>query len=144
MINKVVELIQYHDCEIPKSRAAVNRLANKLHYNDFVTLMQMRWCDIMAQNALHPTWAARLKTADRAAELYEKMQKEGEVFSLKNLAIDGNDVLSLGVLQGAEVGMYLNVVLNQVVSGCLANERDILLKHLKILVEESENETFFC
>lgn len=144
MINKVVELIQYHDCEIPKSRAAVNRLANKLHYNDFVTLMQMRWCDIMAQNALHPTWAARLETADQAAELYGKMQKEGEVFSLKNLAIDGNDVLSLGVLQGAEVGMYLNVVLSQVVSGCWANERDILLKHLKTLVEESKNETFFC
>ena len=98
----------------------------------------------MAQNALHPRWAARLETTDQAAELYGKMQKEGEVFSLKNLAIDGNDVLSLGVLQGAEVGMYLNVVLSQVVSGCWANERDILLKHLKTLVEESKNETFFC
>ena len=52
--------------------------------------------------------------------------EKGSCFSLKQLAVNGNDLLALG-LSGPEVGRTLQNLLNQVMDGTLANRRDALL-----------------
>lgn len=143
-ICQVLELIGRHEFEIPQSRASVNRLANKLHYTDFVTLMQMRRCDIMAQNPLHLSWAERLERADKAAELYEKMLDEQDLFTLKNLAIDGSDVMALGVPEGKEVGQWLRYALEQVMDGHWENDKYLLRGNLQacIIKEAMSDDSF--
>ena len=52
--------------------------------------------------------------------------EKGNCFSLKQLAVNGNDLLALG-LSGPEVGQTLQNLLNQVMDGTLPNRRGALL-----------------
>ena len=53
--------------------------------------------------------------------------EKGSCFSLKRLAANGNDLLTMG-LSGPEIGRVLQLLLNKVIDGVLPNDRDVLLK----------------
>ena len=50
-----------------------------------------------------------------------------EAFSLKDLAVKGDDLLALGVPRGPEIGRILNELLEAVLSGELPNQREALI-----------------
>ena len=50
-----------------------------------------------------------------------------QCFSLKDLAVDGNDVIACGVAPGPEVGRILEQLLMKVIDGELPNDREVLL-----------------
>ncbi len=52
--------------------------------------------------------------------------EKGSCFSLKQLAVNGNDLLHLG-LSGPEVGRTLQTLLERVMDGRLPNDRETLL-----------------
>lgn len=54
-----------------------------------------------------------------------------QCFSLKDLRINGSDVMALGVPQGKLVGDILNALLQEVISGKVPNDRDALLEMAK-------------
>jgi tRNA nucleotidyltransferase (CCA-adding enzyme) len=56
-------------------------------------------------------------------------------FSLKDLALNGDDLKELGVPQGAEIGRILDFLLNAVVEDEVANTREALLEKLKELTD---------
>jgi tRNA nucleotidyltransferase (CCA-adding enzyme) len=56
--------------------------------------------------------------------------KSQKCFSLKDLAVNGNDILSLGVA-GVKVGEILNTLLKRVMSGEIPNEKSVLLFEAK-------------
>ena len=60
----------------------------------------------------------------------EEIVAQGQCFSLKDLAVNGRDVIAAGIVPGPEVGRVLEGVLERVVSGELPNERKILLRLL--------------
>ena len=53
-------------------------------------------------------------------------------FSLRDLAVNGGDLLALG-LRGPAVGEALNALLEQVLDGTLPNEREALLDAVRRL-----------
>ena len=57
--------------------------------------------------------------------------KSGECFSLKHLAVTGDDLLSLG-LKGPELGEMLKFLLEYVMEYPENNKREILLRACKI------------
>ena len=59
-------------------------------------------------------------------EKMEEVLAEEQCFSLRHLAINGKDLLYLGIPQGPEIGRILNVLLEQVVEEALPNEPDAL------------------
>lgn len=71
---------------------------------------------------------------DRLAELDEIRTKVEQIIAkrqcltLKDLAVDGQDVIATGVTPGPEVGWILTGMLEQVLSGEVPNEREVLLK----------------
>ena len=52
-------------------------------------------------------------------------------FEVTDLAINGKDIIALGVPQGKEVGDTLEMVRKFVVGGIFPNNRDKILAHLK-------------
>ena len=66
---------------------------------------------------------------------YEYMEFEPsplyDDFEVTDLAINGKDIMSLGVPQGKQVGDTLEMVRKFVVGGIFPNDRDILIKRLK-------------
>ena len=74
---------------------------------------------------------------DRLTQLEEMRTKaaeivvQGQCFSLKNLAINGRDVIAAGVAPGPEVGRVLERLLERVTGGEIPNERERLLGLLR-------------
>ena len=50
---------------------------------------------------------------------------------MKDLAVNGKDVLAVGVKQGPAVGQVLNYLLNGVIDELFPNERDVLLEKIE-------------
>ncbi|MDD4088771.1 MAG: CCA tRNA nucleotidyltransferase [Tissierellia bacterium] len=53
-----------------------------------------------------------------------------QCYSLKTLAINGQDLIDAGMPKGKNIGILLNKVLNEVIEGNLENKKDILLQYI--------------
>jgi len=58
------------------------------------------------------------------------MKSHNIPFSLKNVPVNGNDLMDLG-LKGKEIGDAFVMVLNAIYEGSLKNEREPILDYLK-------------
>ena len=59
-------------------------------------------------------------------KLLEELQAENACLRLKDLAVNGNDLMTLGY-RGKEIGICLSALLEQVLEERLPNEKDALL-----------------
>ena len=62
----------------------------------------------------------------RILEVLEEIRSEDGCLSLKDLAVNGNDLVQIG-FSGRTIGLMLNWLLDQVMEETLPNERDVLL-----------------
>ncbi len=67
---------------------------------------------------------------EKAKSIAEQLLKEGACLTIRDLAVSGQDLLTLG-FKGPAVGDALNCLLEQVTEERLPNEKDILLEYLK-------------
>lgn len=66
-----------------------------------------------------------------------KLLKENAVYSLKGLAVNGNDLSDIGIT-GKKTGAVLNYLLEKVISGEIINEKNALLSKAKNFGEQSD------
>ncbi len=71
---------------------------------------------------------------ERVMKLADEVQQNNECVSLKQLKINGRDIMSLGNVKGKAVGEVLNKLLNSVICGKVDNEPEALKRQaVKIL-----------
>ncbi len=63
-------------------------------------------------------------------QIYQSILKNNECHSLKQLAINGSDLVALGY-QGKKISDTLNLLLNEVIEEKLSNNKEDLLKQIK-------------
>ena len=132
----VLELVKYHDIEIPVTKKSVLKLLNRLGEERALQLMDIKLADILAhapgtQGALIEKW----KIFNR---LLGEVLVEGNCFSRKNLAVNGNDIKALGVSEGPEMGRIIQTLMGEVMSEQLANEKEVLLNRANELKERRD------
>lgn len=86
----------------------------------------------------HPSCTYRYAEFDEVQSIMQKVLDEEACFSLKNLAINGNDLIAKG-LRGKQVGTALQVVLDAVMDGVIPNERVKLLDHVGLVMEKHKS-----
>ena len=64
--------------------------------------------------------------------MYQKILEKNQCLSLKELAVDGKDLIELGMKPGKELGEALEMLLGHVLDFPEDNTREALLKLLKI------------
>ena len=127
---RVVLLVERHDAQLPPRSQVIRRWLNRLGPEAFFQLLEVKRADNMGQ--------APEKVQDRLAELDEIKAKaeqilaERQCLTLKDLAVDGRDVIAVGVEPGPKVGQVLDGLLAQVLSGEAPNEREALLKIISL------------
>ena len=130
---QVTALVKYHDVPLEPRSRVVRRWLNRLGPEMFFQLLEVKRADSMGQDLV--------QTAERRRRLEEVRAKTEEVlaqkqcFSLRDLAVDGRDVLAAGIPPGPAVGRVLKAVLEQVLNGGVPNERPVLLTLVAELVE---------
>lgn len=67
---------------------------------------------------------------DRRRKLLEEILEDGDCVSLKDLAVNGGDLMAAGIRQGKEIGETLKYLLDLVLEDPSLNRKDILLLKL--------------
>ena len=126
---RVVTLVKYHDIQIPCLERSVRRWLGRLGPEAFFQLLEVKRADNMGQ--AYEKVKGRLAELEELRAMAEEVIVQGQCFSLKDLNVNGRDVLAAGVPAGPQVGRVLNGLLERVLRGELPNERDILLASIQ-------------
>ena len=127
----VVQLIEYHDATIVPTEKCVRRWLNKLGEEQFRRLLHVKIGDILSHNPA--TIGDRANDIFATRKILMDVLAKKQCFSFKDLAVNGRDIIALGVPQGPKVGEILKEVLRQVVDGEIENDRNALLKKVETL-----------
>lgn len=123
---KVVELVYYHDATFEVGKKYVKRWLNKIGEEQFRRLLNVRRADIKSQADINQ--GTRLQKIDNIGYILEEVLQDDECFSLKDLAVNGKDLIEIGYKPGKEIGEVLNNLLDSVISGENINEKEKLLE----------------
>ena len=123
---KVVQLVFYHDATFEVGNKYVRRWLNKIGVDQFQRLLVLRRADIMGQSALNRD--ERLQKLNAINKCLEEVLAERPAFSIRDLEIDGKDVMKYMMMDECpEVGYWLKHILNMVIDGQLQNNREDLI-----------------
>ena len=93
--------------------------------------MLLRVHDISGQS--QKDIAERLEKVDKVADILESILEQEECFQLKDLAINGKDLIEIGIPEGKLIGKILNLCLAYVIDGTVDNTREELFKVANML-----------
>lgn len=126
--DKVKKLVAEHDRFIKNEPNRVRRAISKIGKYLFPYFLKIRKADILAQNP--DLQEERLKELKTLESLYEEVLRKEEAVSVKELAIDGKDLLEAGVKQGKQIGEILNQLLELVLEEPEKNQKETLLAYV--------------
>lgn len=132
-IIKVSELVFFHDATLTVERKSVKRWLNKLGEEQFRRLLKIRVADVKAQAFEYEK--ERIAKISHIQMLLDEVLQENECFTLKDLAINGRDLIECGVPEGKTIGIILNTLLTMVIDGEINNNKDSLLQMTNLLLK---------
>ena len=97
----------------------------KLGEEDFFALLELKRGDALAHA---PKYRGRVRTCRQIGALARQMLAQESCFSLRQLAVKGEDLMARGVPAGPELGRLLNALLDAVLDGKVSNEKEALLR----------------
>ena len=125
-IKTVTELVLYHDIEMKPRSKNIKRLLGKIGETRLRQLVEVQKADAMAQ--AEPFRNEKLEILSRIPDIVTEIIKQQQCFSLKDLAINGSDLLKLGFTEGKEIGIMLNRLLDMVINELVENSKESLSK----------------
>ena len=128
---RIVTLVRWHDRDIPRTEKAVARAARQLGEDTLRQLLAVKRADNRAQS---PLCRGRAADIDRAEAILDDLLARQSCFSLRELAVRGNDLTAMG-LRGPAVGETLQKLLDAVMDGSVPNERPVLLALAQKLIQ---------
>lgn len=126
--DRVMFLVPIHDMHIGTDRKKIKKWLSKVGENGLRDLIEVKRADKLAQN---PEMTEReLSNLDVTQKELDRIIQEGEPFTVKALAVNGYDLISLGY-RGTEIGEKLAFLLQKVIDGELENDKESLMTYLK-------------
>ena len=132
----VVKLVSLHCAWIDDSETAIKRFMNRHSQEILFLLLELKKAD---ERAKHPSCLQRVEYLDNIDKLAREIVERKECFSIKSLDISGHDLMEIGYRQGKELGMCLHILLDEVMSGNIQNDHQVLLKRSEELLSKSGN-----
>lgn len=124
----VSRLVKWHDVAIAPEKKAVRRAASRMGKELFPLILEVKAADLAAQSDYQRTekreWLERLRS------LYEEIEREGDCLTIKDLAVNGRDLIQSGITPGPQLGLALQQLLEIVLEDPEKNTREYLLSSL--------------
>lgn len=127
-ISYVRELVIEHDNRIPVARRNVKRFMAKHDFEFFMDYLEVRRADTMAQSEYNRE--QKIAELDELAMIAVSVNNENCCLKLTDLAVDGKDMISLGI-SGRQIGAMLQRLLDLVVDDKIENDRKVLMEYAK-------------
>ena len=124
---QAVLLIGQHMTKLTPDKKLLRRRVSRLGWETIESLLLLQESDMGSKGTGTPE---EMEQFGQLRAILEEIRAEDACLTVKDLAVNGNDLLSLGY-QGKAVGEMLNALLEQVLDEALPNERDALLEYAK-------------
>ena len=130
--NKVVTLVTFHDSPIiiddsvGPDRKRLKKIMSQIGVELILPLIEIKFCDNSAQNPLYFR-GDEFYTTTR--NIIKEILDEQQCFSIKDLAINGNDLIKMGY-KGKKIGVILNDVLEMVINEKIENSSDAIFSYI--------------
>ena len=128
-INAVVHLIRWHDYRFVLTPVGMRRAASKIGKEYMELLFEVNRADNSAKN---PELIMDMyETLAMAKNIYKEIQEKQQCISLKELNINGKDLIAAGFKPGKEMGEILKSLLDAVIENPNLNQKEKLLELAK-------------
>ncbi len=125
-LEAVTCLVREHDAPFPVSRAGMRCLIGRLGVERVRQLFVVKRADLAAQSDFGKE--RKEEVLRDAALLMDDVLEAAPAFTVHDLAINGRDLMQLGMPAGPGLGRMLSRLLQEVQEETLANDRDTLLE----------------
>ncbi len=124
-IQMVKKLVLYHDYRPEADKRSIRRAINKIGKDAWLLLFRIRVADTLAQSEYK-----RPEKLDYEKQLMKaclEILRDGECVTVKELAVNGRDLIEMGMKPGPEMGQKLNELLELVLENPECNTKEYLL-----------------
>lgn len=136
-MDKIIRLIKHHDREIVPRPRPVAKAVNAVGEDIFLDLLDVKRADKSAQ--ISSDVQKGLEYMDLIEKIYNDMKMEKYCFELKDLAINGEDLIRMGFKEGKEIGRTLDILLDKVMENPSLNDKKLLIGIASGRLKEQKN-----
>jgi tRNA nucleotidyltransferase (CCA-adding enzyme) len=139
-IDMVTKLIKQESIPIKVNEADVRQAMHDLGV-DFIPLLYQFKCNIYntKEEVMFIPMRQALTQIETVYKMYKVIVARGDCVSLKDLAVNGNDLIELGMKPGEEIGEMLNLLLKIVIEKPIENDRQVLLAIVEGKISDENN-----
>ncbi len=139
-IHDVVRLVEFHDWDIhiEARKKSVRKAVAKIGQDFFPAMFEINLADTLAQSDY--LRKEKLEKLDALKALYQEILRDKECLTLKDLAVNGQDLMAAGVQPGKQIGQILNAMLLDVLEYPEHNDKEHLLQRVKEFSEGATSE----
>ncbi len=123
-LEEVTTLIRYHDADLPSKRSGMRRFIGKLGKERMLRLFDVKAADMAGQSDFNRP--KRLATLRARRELFEEVCETPPAFTVKDLALNGRDLMQMGMQPGPGIRLVLETLLAEVQDERLENSPQAL------------------
>ncbi len=135
----VVELVKYHDVQLTGfTKRSIRRLLNKLGEQQLRRLLDVRTSDVLGQKE-NNTQETRIGVTEEVKKVLDEIIAERDCFQIKDLAVNGRDLIEIGFTPGKELGLMLRELLDMVMADELHNTKEELLQYAKDILYDLDD-----
>ncbi|MBR5485112.1 MAG: HD domain-containing protein [Oscillospiraceae bacterium] len=120
--HRVKQLVKLHDVRFPCNAKTVRRWLSRLGEKDLRDLWALQRADRMATRFTKEDF----ELLDNLQSCLDEVLRKHQCFSLKQLALNGKDLIALGIPKGKQVGTVLNFLLDAVLEQPELNTKQTL------------------
>lgn len=131
-IERVKLLVELHDLPLSAEPRAVKRLMRRMSDDDIDRLMEVKRCDRLAHAEF---FRELLPEVAEIPRVVKRLREEDACLHLKDLCINGDDLMRMGVPRGKRIGEILNALLEEVLDERLPNESNALTQAAKAMMK---------
>lgn len=124
-IRQVRQLVLYHDDRPPLNERNVRRAVSRIGQEYFSQLFEVKGADAVSQSMYQRE--EKLQYLEEYRRLYEEILAKQQCLTKKDLAINGKDLIGLGIQPGKQLGEILDDLLEHVLDYPEDNDRELLL-----------------
>lgn len=128
IIGYTTQLISYCGVDIPTNKPEIKLLMNKLNNKQMRRLIFLKKCMASLTEKSSPSIVQNILKSET---LFNEVLNNNECYNLKQLAVNGDDLIEFGLPQGKHIGELLDYLLNLVIMGDIENKKEKLLKYIK-------------
>ena len=133
---RIAFLVDHHEDAIPMKEKRLKELLGQYGEEAVFQLFDVMESDLSAKAP--GVYQRRLPDLEKSRVLTREILARGDCLTLEDMAVKGTDLKKLGVPSGPVMGELLHRLLEGVMEGKVANEKEALEQYVLRLLEKSE------